>query len=512
MTNERTFKNKVKELASINDLSYTQAKKIAIKFKELEKEENLFEIINAKSLFTEVPDDSLSIQLRDNSYIQLNEDYVNNFIKISPIKEVNRPFYHIRYSNIEKGRIFVSHRDRDAKTIFYRWVDKYFGVENSYFVDNQNYVQQLARTINVLEKRTDRKPTLIGVIAPNPENLTQVQVDLIEELHTKISSFIREDKSLYFVVNEFVKIDEELNDVELLIDWLGYTSVEQSVYRSKMSNAIYSLLRILDKRDYIKNLDLNGSDLEKLITLINNDKYYQIIMDNEKEFDSIRSSWKELRSILKDELCFNKLQKALRENTLRVRAIKFYGVAESEERLVKYYPYDKVHGGSYYKTTNKKVIGHIDGNPQFFNNNFVFLESNGDEKMIENIAELNNSKVVVINNEAEFNGAVGEVEFSGDGESPIFVKIKYAMSDESLEYLTNIISSRYSELKKKNNDKKLNKYDLAIVIQSEQLEVVYSLLTERHTEPEDENVFKMFVNIDDFIYDDESGKITLYNV
>lgn len=315
MTQNRLFKNKVKEVAELNGLSYTEAKEAVIAFNKLVEEdsqeekseiaeflENGPDSFNVYSVFpveylvykektskTVMFKSKRSITYNNADRIKLSSRPKPLFLDLSPLHDQAS---NVGYRNILETQILCS-TDENARMVFFSLVED-FGAENSYFVSPENFFSQMPKVIREIEAYDGKEDVLVGIVAPNEKYYTDV-----------MSSNQR--RTLYTLFERIVKLMEE-----------------------------------------------------KPVCLVTNEERH--------------------------------LERADVTDFMRCPGNAF----EWHTEQVKYYPFDKIGGGSHYRSIDKTVLGYVEGVPQFNIAQITLIETDG-ETCVEKIRKANHSseKVVV---------------------------------------------------------------------------------------------------------------------
>lgn len=537
MTENRDFKNKVKNFADVNDLSYTDAKKITVKtyerftpefLKYIQKigSERMLSSKEVKDpLFIETPDSERSVELKNGKFIQFGTEN-KKFVSLSELGIDIYPINFLPFSNISQGTVFISD-ENSVRIAFSHFVENYFGTENSFFIEEVNYFSQMFKVIKHIEKMDNNTPVLIGFLPPDWDGSPSKR-DVFDRLNKQINDLTKENKNICFITNKSIFIEEKESEIDLFINKMRKYGASAAVYKSEMIDFIknfFNLLKYIDKKK-VTTVDWNSSKVSQIISIVMNEEKLDEIINTYNESKTSKSVHNKLSELQKDtdlikmrkelktqleevEFSLNNItiieymEQLIKENDKKPTPIRFLPPASTS---IKYYPYDRIHGGSYYKTTNKKVIGHSEGIPKFFNNNIVFIENDGDYSAIEKIAKLNNSEVLNIQNSEEL---LNTLFFNRS--KTIFSKIDFTIDEKELSLLIRKLSSIARDLDPiTNEDEKTLLSDLKIVIESEQAEEIYSLLAEEN--PELENRFKMISKIYGSLFVEELGEIELYNV
>lgn len=548
MTDDRIFKTKVKEIAELNDLTYTESKRIAIKAKdkiqsrkELLKrfprfDLNVEEIYkNSENdisyLFNETPDPIKSVKLANEKYIQFDNSSKNT-VDISPFVKNDRPqevdfisqheVKNVQLSNIAKGRVFISTQEKDVRTLFSYCSDSQFGQENSFFVDRDNYFSQLSKVLKYVEskKENDNMPILIGAIVPDLDiaELRSGKEEVFNDLKKRLNSLLQNEENVYLVTNEKELIESKKDIVEVIMSWREYET-PAVVYKHHMRTVVKTILELLSTAEQkrIPEIDWKGSDLDRFFSFVKNDKFnpFDLAYANNRSISSLGEDFhKNYRRFIEElqSAFFNKdgsetenveiVKQRLKDNEKKVNPIHFENI--SKNYRLRYFPYDKIHGGSFHQYTNKKVIGFSDGIPQYFNSNVAFIDSRNDDNFLKNICKVNEIDLMTLSNWNELRTDLSE--FSALRQSaPLFFKIDYEnIEEKDSNYIIEILKhTLYKSLNDQSNK-------LQIVIESSQAEMIYSLLMEDLDENL-KNRVQILHAMDEFLFDDFHGRIDLYD-
>jgi len=514
MTDDRIFKDKVKKIAEANSLSYTEAKKIAIKATEMyslevvEKRENeaihnyrtmgASPYVNLSTpLFEEEPIAKKSMQLDNEDYIQL-DNVRNNFIDVKHLR-LAKDF--VNYSNVKKGRIFISNKSEYVRKTFSHFVENYFGRKDSFFIDEENFLSQSNKILNFLENKDINSPILIGIISPEINSNDESKEEIFKNICRRINQLMF-NKNIYFILNKrFPMNKREMDEINLIMDVIN---IDDSYIKSPIKSLIKQVIKMLnsDNSKKISNIDRNGDIYDQLKYVFSSDNnLLELLSVCESRIaimiHPIKESAEILKKLFNDNKFLSNLRKKIKNNNNKIFTVEF---SKPHNNInIKYYPYDRIHGGSYHKTTNKKAIGHFQGIPKFFNHPFVFIDNDKENLVVENIAKVNNSEPIFINNSKDLDSFF---DVTSRAHETMFVKLNYYIDENKLHEFMNSLSENGRVLKQ----------DLKILIESEQAEILCSLLVENCYDSNAERLYKNITVMDDFLFEDELGKIELYDV
>ena len=315
MTQNRLFKNKVKEVAELNGLSYTEAKEAVIAFNKLLEEDSQKEKSEITEFLANGPDNfnvystlpveyllykgktsktvmfksKRSIVYNNADRIKLSSRPKPLFLDLSPLHDQAN---NVGYRNILETQILCS-TDENARMVFFSLVED-FGAENSYFVAPENFFSQMPKVIREIEAYDGQEDVLVGIVAPN----------------------------------------------------------EKYYANAMSSNQARTLYRIFERIIELMK--------EKPVCLVTNEEMH--------------------------------LERADVTDFMRCSGNAF----EWHTEQVKYYPFDKIGGGSHHRSIDKTVLGYVEGVPQFNMAQITLIETDG-ETCVEKIRKANRSseKVVV---------------------------------------------------------------------------------------------------------------------
>lgn len=173
-----------------------------------------------------------------------------------------------------------------------------------------------------------------------------------------------------------------------------------------------------------------------------------------------------------------------------------------KDNKISYYPFNKVHGGSHYRSINKTVLGHIQSKPQFNDAHMVLIESN-DETCVEQIRKTNraNGDVMIWDKNSSTLGL----------HKKMFVKIDYEMTDGELSSFASIVYRHFSDLSLSDAEE--------LIVETPDAERMLMFLDKhkKHLDKHSEhgkaeiNVEK-YTLLDGYLYNENLGEISLYKV
>lgn len=187
---------------------------------------------------------------------------------------------------------------------------------------------------------------------------------------------------------------------------------------------------------------------------------------------------------------------------------------------VRYFSFDKLHGGSYHKNTRKIVLGYNDDlKPEFVSSEITFIENTYGESCVERIYNIdaNKKKGVFVIADGLFKldqhlHANKSDNFGGFGEETeqtirLFIKINNELSSDDMLSSHRVICEYMKELK----DKKGKSFE--IVIESPDAMELSSYFEERNLSMKDSvTSIEKYTLVDDELYNDEKGKLKLYEI
>jgi len=412
MTDDRIFKNKVKEVAELNGLSYTDAKKAVIEankhMEKLIKEEPLlWEDVFKTEAKAQVFFNNVVIKKPEGKFIKINEiDNIPQYIQLSSFDEDYSIDLQPLNNGMKKGlsnvvkRQTISDESHIARMMFFLFAEQ-FERNNTYFVDEKNYFTQMPKVLNKIQNADSDEEILVGIIRPN--NLKEKTSDSHYE------------------------------------KW----SHEERTYR----NLRYKM------KDAIK------------------DKKVYVISSGEKN-----PSITNFKTILQQE--------------------------------VQYFPFEKIRGGSYYRSTSKKVLGHVQGYTKFVEPRMTLIEQDNNS-CIEQIYEMNKSGSSFVHwkSQEEMNVFVEELSKSSRDvprlAENLFLRVDFEMNEKDFSKFIKLLSNYSDDYKYFDN-----KRDDQIVIESPDAERI-----ESYYEDDSEKLkgfAERFTLAGNALYNSEYGMISLY--
>lgn len=410
MTDDRIFKNKVKEVAELNGLSYTEAKKAVITINQ--SIENLVKSDpllwnSAFQIGTDYSSNFTNVIIREPAgkfiqtgevenipqYVELSRIDKDYSINLAPLNGVKRGL-----SNVSVAQYLDCTNKEIARLTYFAFAEK-FDKESIYFVDKENYFYQMPKVIKALKERDENEEVLLGVIKPS---LSDDQRSLSSKYEAEIEELMM-NKTVYAIVYNFSILEQQRN-----------FSSEQ-------------------KPKFFTNIKTN----------------------------------------------------------------------------VKYYPFDKLHGGSYHRSTSKLVLGHTEGNPEFISAPVSLIEKD-DNSCIEEIHQLNKDKAEFLHWETsdDMKNSIQKdrdgFPVSLDGKTSYFIQIDFEMDEKDFEIFFNLIYSISTDYR---YDKHYTNKIIIETPDAERMQSHYQDISERFN-----GFTTRYLMVDDDLYSESGKKVSLYKV
>lgn len=187
-------------------------------------------------------------------------------------------------------------------------------------------------------------------------------------------------------------------------------------------------------------------------------------------------------------------------------------------KQIKYYPFNKVHGGSYSRSTNQTVLGYVEGKSHFSNSSITLIETGDNESCIEEIYAIEESDADFIHweqpedmtrNESSLLRYLSQqnwdreqgINFSNNSslKDKVFLKIGFEMVKNELDYFL-----KNAELMK---TVLCDHFGKEMVIETVDAEIIQSHLEEHFKEG---STISRYTLMNDHLYNEETGEISLY--
>lgn len=201
MTDDRIFKNKVKEVAELNGLSYTEAKEATITMKKVLDDNSQDEnsaiaqylansTVDSKSIFPiehllkkESFEKCIPIKVLKNTIysdvdrLKLSSKKKPFFLDFAPL---NSKINKVVYSNVKSIQLLKA-AEEDVRLSYFSLI-KDFGEDKCYFVDKDNFFSQVPKLIKMLEGYEGKEDLLVAILHPLKNE------DYMENTH-RVNSF-----------------------------------------------------------------------------------------------------------------------------------------------------------------------------------------------------------------------------------------------------------------------------------------------------------------------------------
>lgn len=438
MTDDRIFKNKVKEVAELNGLTYTEAKKAVIELnKRIEEaskdhDANILKYMDSKSIEDAAKnsyifpiDGSLFVEPMEEHYFKVKRGKPSNpkegetdFFELTtknPIRwldflPLNNKVRNVVYTNVIRSNRMYGEKETVRKVYFS--LVKHFTPENSYFIEGPGSIIRLKKVVQALKTHKETDHILVGLISHYSDSETS---------------------------KNFYNLRQELTDL------------------AETRNICIVSNLLFDKDDKRINLDV---DDEKCIKL---------------DMDDVE---------------------------------------------IEYYPFDKLHGGSYHRSTNKMILGHLKGEAQFIKSDLMLIERN-DTSCLKSVYRINDSEADFV----QIKSADEMIDFFKKNHSRVVedYAIRSSMSYRNNEHFVHLGNNTFlkidfemdSEMLKVFCDSiRFNHHTLthgSIVIESPDAEAMSSHYKDTESLKEELNV-EYLALIDGKLHNETGDEISLYKV